>query len=412
LTPRPDARSRWLQNIKKRFTKSWDRLFKEVKNSGTSGKALVDYLIAMLVKFTELPEDVVIKTTSEAEGNAIIALFKKSRAKETEWVHWFMYLKYGLYACGGGECRDAMLHSYVHKAVTQPARTKAQARTEQQHLSRAAMSARAHDTQKARDHQKRVIEAKAKAIAKAGNPAKDEKAAALAAHAAVNAHKNMLHEHEMKLSVYDTQLQDLHRELQMYAEEPDLAKECRERWLAMVKQKREWLLKNPPPTLQQAKAVLNEDSEEEEAEVEAEEEEEAEHGVEEGQEEQVEEEEGNEDEGEDLFPDHEEEMEDNGEEVSSPLSPPPPKRPTPAKSKQTYNPPAKRSRVTESEAGQGGGEKCAYALDTCLITQHQCLSWRLKQTGCAKYVCTVCALRINEEDPMRGHWCPAHLSLM
>ncbi len=82
----------------------------------------------------------------------------------------------------------------------------------------------------------------------------------------------------------------------MYAEEPELAKECRERWLAMVKQKREWLLKTPPPTLQQAKAVLNEE-EEEEAEVEAEEEEEAEHGVEEGQEEQVEEEEGNEDEG-------------------------------------------------------------------------------------------------------------------
>ncbi len=399
LTPRPDAR--WLQNIKRRFTKSWDRLFKEVNKTGTSGKALVDHLIAMLVKFTELAEDVVIKTTSEAEGNAIVALFKKSRAKDTEWVHWFMYLKYGLYACGGGECRDAMLHSYVHKAVTQPARTKAQARTEQQHLSRAAMSVRAHDTQKARDHQKKVIEAKAKAIAKAGKSSQH-------AHAAVNAHKNMLHEHEMKLSVYDTQLQDLHRELQMYAEEPDLAKECRERWLAMVKQKREWLRKNPPPTLQQAKAVLNEEEEEAEVEAEEEEEEEAEHGVEEGQEEQVEEEEGNEDEGEDLFPDHEEEMEDNEEEVTSPLSPPPPKRPTPAKSKQTW----KRSRLTESEAGQGGGEKCAYALDTCLITQHQCLSWRLKQTGCTKLVCTVCAARINGDNPMHGHWCPAHLSLM
>ena len=62
LTPRADAR--WLQSIKKRFSKSWDRLFKEVTSSGTSGKALVDFLIAMLVKFTELAEDVVIKTAS------------------------------------------------------------------------------------------------------------------------------------------------------------------------------------------------------------------------------------------------------------------------------------------------------------------------------------------------------------
>jgi hypothetical protein len=53
-------------------------------------------------------------------------------------------------------------------------------------------------------------------------------------------------EYEMKLSVYDKQIKDLYEEVKMYSGKPEM-KEYYNRWTDIIKQKKEWLQKNPPP---------------------------------------------------------------------------------------------------------------------------------------------------------------------
>ena len=81
-----------LQRFTARFAKSWDHTYNTLYKGQRSGKTLVDFLVELLVKFTVISEAEIIDIASKASGNPIVAIFNKSRCKESEWPFWFIWI--------------------------------------------------------------------------------------------------------------------------------------------------------------------------------------------------------------------------------------------------------------------------------------------------------------------------------
>jgi hypothetical protein len=172
-----------LQRFTARFAKSWDHTYNKLFNGQKSGKILVDFLVALLVKFTEISEPDLIDIASKASGNPIIAIFNKSKCKDTEWPFWFIWISYGRYACLGANCNDfnGILHTYVHCAVTPPGGSAPRTNEER----------RAQQKQASRVQQQQLNEIKHGKIAKSkSNETTDGRAAALDKMALATVHKN------------------------------------------------------------------------------------------------------------------------------------------------------------------------------------------------------------------------------
>ena len=244
-----------MQRFTARFARSWDHTYNTLYNGQKSGKVLVDLLVALLVKFTEISEPDVIDIASKASGNPIIAIFNKSTCKDS-WPFWFIWISYGRYACLGVNCNEfnGILHTYVHCAVTPPGGS----------APRTNQEARAQQKQASRVQQQKINEIKFAKIAKSKSnvtaETTDGRAAALDKMAVATVHKNMVEAHRLMMAGKETALQNVKTELEMWDRILDAAEfqACRTRFKEMMEANKacQWMDANPPPTLADAYAAV------------------------------------------------------------------------------------------------------------------------------------------------------------